>query len=218
MGENKRLQLNNPKDLLFLGKCISLCLVSFLAFYSIPNFFNLERSYYIKAYLNWEINHIPLVPEFIFIYFSSYLQAFSPAFFLSKQEIESYVKSFISLNFIACVIFLVFPSKLGFVRPDYVERYNFFFQWLYSVDPPHNLFPSLHIAYSTLACAAIYDRIHSKLALSFLGLWLALLYLSVLFTYQHHIFDIVLGVILTGVVLRKFKFKSCGEVLGEVSP
>ena len=66
---------------------------------------------------------------------------------------------------------------------------------LFALDHPHNLVPSLHVAWSCAAVLAIIRHTGRGLTLLFL-LWLVLIVSSVLLVHQHHVADVVTGLLL----------------------
>ncbi len=62
------------------------------------------------------------------------------------------------------VVFVLFPGELGYSRPEYVAEFDFLFQLLYQLDRPHNLYPSLHVTFSSLTdkCSVV-SRDHSNM-------------------------------------------------------
>jgi membrane-associated phospholipid phosphatase len=103
---------------------------------------------------------------------------------------------------IAGLIFILFPGRLGFTRVSYVPGYEWIFSLLHAVDQPFNLYPSLHITYSSLTVFAIIDQTKSRIFHVFLLFWLVLIAFSVVLVHQHHLFDIITGLILAGIVIK----------------
>jgi hypothetical protein len=71
------------------------------------------------------------------------------------------------------------------------------------MDAPFNEFPSLHIALATLLAPLYSRRFGPYWGLLFM-LWFSLIRLSALFTYQHHVVDIVGGFALAAVCIHLF--------------
>lgn len=84
------------------------------------------------------------------------------------------------------------------VRPPYSDLSMAFLGWVHTVDPPGNVFPSLHVAH-TSALAVILR--HDRPRLGALAMLMAfLLAVSTLTTKQHFLADIVAGFIIAGAV------------------
>lgn len=144
---------------------------------------------------------IPLIPEFIFIYFSLFLLAALPLLCMSAAEIRRMSKAIIVCIFFASIVFIFFPAPVGYTRNLEVLRYQGVFAFLYNVDNVANTFPSLHVAISLLLVRGI-QSCHPQA--KFLWIWFFLICLSVLFTHQHHLIDIAGGLILGEFSFRKF--------------
>ena len=80
------------------------------------------------------------------------------------------------------------------LRPPYADLSATFMAWVQSVDAPGNVFPSLHVAHTTmLSILLIRDRpVLGRVAL----VMATLLALSTLTTKQHFIADVVAGYVL----------------------
>jgi membrane-associated phospholipid phosphatase len=61
----------------------------------------------------------------------------------------------------------------------------------YSIDPPYNCFPSLHVAYSFVSALTCY-RVHRGVGAA-AALWAALIGVSTLYTKQHYVADVIVG-------------------------
>ncbi len=163
-----------------------------------------------KMFTQWELT-IPLIPWMIYPYISLNLLFVVAAFVLKEvSSIKAFCLSLIAGAFIAGFFFYFFPGQLGFVRQN-VPGYEHFFNFMFSIDHPHNLYPSLHVTYSTLAILSMIDQTTSRIFHGLLFVWLGLITMSVVFVHQHHIFDIVTGFILAlilyKVIYRKIQSK-----------
>jgi membrane-associated phospholipid phosphatase len=103
---------------------------------------------------------------------------------------------------VAGLIFVLFPGKLGFNRVSEVPGHEWLFSFLHAIDQPFNLYPSLHITYSSLTVFAIIDQTNNKLFHYILIVWLVLIVFSVVLVHQHHLFDILTGLILAWLVVK----------------
>ena len=88
--------------------------------------------------------------------------------------------------------FLLYPTVAP--RPAQVPG-DGFSAWtlrlVYSIDPPHGCFPSLHVAYSFVSALTCY-RVHPGVGV-IAGLWAALIGVSTLYTKQHYVLDVITG-------------------------
>ena len=104
---------------------------------------------------------------------------------------------------LAALVFVLWPLQFSGQRP-LVDALipAALFRALAWVDAPYNQFPSLHVAFCVLLWAPLRDLLAAPWARALLGGWLLLTALSTLFTYQHHVLDVVGGVLLGLVCLR----------------
>ena len=139
----------------------------------------------------------------IYIYASFHL-LLALNFFIIKDPkvIKAFTISLMASSFIAGLVFLSFPGKLGFSRVDGIAGYEAMYLFLHEIDHPHNLFPSLHITFSVLTAFAMFDQTTNKWFHGFLLVWITLICCSVVLVHQHHLFDIFTGLVLSFIVIK----------------
>ena len=169
--------------------------ILFAAVYFCTNWITSRRISNYHLFFDWELA-IPFVPAMIYVYASLLLLLLLPAFALTKHQLPALARATVIALFSAAVIYLLLPADLGFERPDYVPGYNAVFQALYALEMPHNLVPSLHIACSALFIAAIRKNTPSSWIRFGLILWAILICASVLLVHQHHVLDVISGLLL----------------------
>ena len=174
----------------YLLWCIPVSVV-FFTVYPLMNAYTAGRGSLYALWFPAELN-IPFVPGFIWVYCSFYLIILMPVLFLPRREHRQLALIFMVMTLLGGVIFFLFPAQLGFVRqvPE-----STMYTTLFALDHPHNLVPSLHVAWSCAAVLAIIRHTGRGLTLLFL-LWLVLIVLSVLLVHQHHVADVVTGLLL----------------------
>ena len=147
---------------------------------------------------------IPLVPEFIFVYFSFFPFLALPFWLVRQPDISALGKRQIAGTLICGVIFVLFPGNLAFDRviPE-AEPYRSIFSAMFFVDKPHNLLPSLHIVYTALTCLAIckaqWPRGRWWLCL-LIVVWSVAICASTMLVHQHHILDVVTALMLVALL------------------
>ncbi len=212
--------MNNSKQVIFSFPGIqrlktifiwgSLATLAFGFVYGSCNQLASEASKHYALYTDWELK-IPLIPWMIFPYISLNVIFIVSAFVLkTTTSIKGFCVSIILGAFIAGFFFYFFPGKLGFERiiaDDYSGLYHFMF----SIDHPHNLFPSLHVTYSMLGVLSMVEQTSSKFFHYVLYGWLILISASVVLVHQHHLFDI-----LTGAILAMGLFQFCYRPMNRV--
>jgi membrane-associated phospholipid phosphatase len=177
--------------------------VVFVSLYGFSNWQAQFRSRY-QIYWEWELG-IPLVPEMILIYTSIYVLLLLPLFACSSIDIKAMGRALILATGIAAVFFIAFPTELGFVRPTQFAAFESMFTTLYALDRPHNLFPSLHVTFSSIATLFI-SRNKPNWLRAGLYIWLLLICISVVLVWQHHIPDIILGLLLAIAVTKRTSY------------
>ena len=143
---------------------------------------------------------IPLIEEFIIIYFGCYLFWFGGLFFMACQRSEKFW-GFFARVLISLIItfgfFVLLPLEIS--RPEVVGD-GFFanaIRFLYAIDEPHNLFPSLHCFFNWIIYVQIRGKKEYPLALRlFSCIFSLLVFASTLFTRQHFILDVAAGFLL----------------------
>lgn len=179
--------------------------VAFFSIYPTCNWLTSQRSDIHQLYLDAELT-IPFVPEFFWIYISLYLLFILPPFFLSVSQLVLLGKRILVGTLLGGVIFLLFPSRLGFERIHPEGFYGEMFGNLFTIDLPYNMAPSMHILYSAFILLAIYAASPKKVFRVLALAWLFLIALSTLMVHQHHLIDIISALAITfGINLKLFK-------------
>lgn len=151
---------------------------------------------------------IPFIPVMIVPYSWS-LILFVASFFLVRTaaQLSILTRRLILATTFACFIFYCYPARFSFYRVIPDDWTQFGYQFLQLVDKPFNQLPSLHVSYAILLGVSLWDVIESK------KIWVlstyrfllisicTLIIFSTVLTYQHHLLDILGGVMLAGVVL-----------------
>ncbi len=137
---------------------------------------------------------MPLQPAWALVYASQWVFSFLPVFIVRGAPLRRRaVLAYLTMVSVAYAGFLLYPTVAP--RPSQVAG-DGFFAWslrgVYGIDPPYNCFPSLHVAYSSLAALVAY-HVHRGVGRAAV-LWAAIISVSTLFTRQHYVVDIVAGV------------------------
>jgi membrane-associated phospholipid phosphatase len=153
-------------------------------------------------YWSWE-RDIPLIPWMIWPYLTLFSLFLLPLFHMSAWQISMLSRQSTATLVITGLVFLLAPTHLGF-PPVIVEGlHRPVFDFLAIVDTPHNLVPSLHVAFSALILLGCAARTSTHLAWSY-RFWLLLLSVSTVLVHQHHVFDVVSGLTLALIMRRIF--------------
>ncbi len=152
---------------------------------------------------------IPFRPVWISVYVLSFA-SWAGTFFLLFRQRKEHVYRNSAAYFVTLVLtalsFLLIPASIQ--RPEVPGRD--FFSWLtrfiYSVDQPNNLCPSLHVVCSYYCWRAVFDTEGIPLWYRrFNFLFLLLVCACILFVKQHFVVDIPAGVLVSEIPLQLAK-------------
>ncbi len=174
-------------------------LVVFYAIYPVSNWLASQQAHRYDFITPWDAL-IPLVPEFIWVYFSFFIFIMLPIWLVDADEIERLGKCQIIATLVCGLVFALLPANLAFDRslPE-AEPYRSIFSLMFMVDKPHNLLPSLHIVYTVATALAICK---TQWALARRGLcavivlWSVAICASTMLVHQHHVLDVATAVLL----------------------
>lgn len=188
---------------------ISMVILNFLV-YNGSNFLVGSRFHYSLA-LKLD-SMIPFVSAFISIYllaFISWIVGYIVIARENKKVCFHYISAEMIAKLICFIIFLIFPTTI--VRPEIVSDgvFNFITNFVYWIDEPVSLFPSIH-------CLESWMCFRGSIPLKKVGLiykvvmfiGALLVFLSTVFVKQHVIVDIVGGILVAEIglfIANKFK-------------
>lgn len=147
---------------------------------------------------------IPLVPEFIWVYFSFFLFILLPIWLVDRRDIPLLGQRQVVATVLCGLVFVLFPANLAFARvvPE-AEPYRSIFTLMLALDQPHNLLPSLHIVYTVATgCALVRAQwaLGRRWLCAGLLLWAVAIAASTMLVHQHHVLDVVAAVALVAVL------------------
>ena len=140
----------------------------------------------------WE-RAIPFI-DWTIIPYGSIVAFFIASFFLcrSRAELNCHTARLVAVVLMSVVCFVLWPQRFVFERPVVDGALGVLFQLLTVVDLPYNRTPSLHISVLVILWALFAHRTHGWIRHA-LYVWFALIGVSVLTTYQHHVIDVPAG-------------------------
>lgn len=142
---------------------------------------------------------IPLVPSFIIIYFFAYIQWIFSYIYHSRESVSlccRFTTAAVIAKLICAVIFAVLPTAI--VRPEITGNgiFDYAMRFLYTIDKPINLFPSIHCLESYLCFrTAMMMKNKNKAYIILQGITAVLVCASTVFTKQHFFIDIPAGIL-----------------------
>jgi len=166
-----------------------------LVFYG-ADWLTARRPLRLHAYTDAELA-IPLVPVMVVPYMTMYvIFPFAPFVLRNTADLERFAAALARVIAIAGVAFLLLPAEPGFAPVSTAG--SIWHPWLQlaaTVSRRYDLVPSLHVALFTVA-AGVYARRASARVRALLGVWLAVVAASTVLTHQHHLLDVVTGLLL----------------------
>lgn len=188
------------RGLLFWSVCT---LLVFYAIYPASNWLAARQPRRYDFLTPWDAL-IPLVPEFIWVYFSFFLFILLPIWLVDRRDIPLLGKRQVVATVLCGLVFVMFPANLAFARvvPE-AEPYRSIFTLMLALDQPHNLLPSLHIVYTVATgCALVRAQwaLGRRWLCAALLLWAVAIAASTMLVHQHHVLDVVAAVALVAVL------------------
>ena len=137
-----------------------------------------------------------LQPAWMLVYGSLYVFILLlPVLVVRQHELfRRGLKAYLAVMLAAYVGFALYPTAAP--RPDDVPGIGFSawaLRLAYSIDPPYNCFPSLHVAYAFVSALTCY-RVHRAVGIV-AAVWAALIGVSTVYTKQHYVVDVIAGVV-----------------------
>ena len=106
------------------------------------------------------------------------------------------MKRAIFLTVVSTFIFVIFPMKFYFPKPEIDNQIlKFLFYLLGKLDSNFNQCPSLHVSFAFLSIGIYCKEMKTKLKY-LIAIWGFLIAISVHFVYQHHFIDFVGGTLI----------------------
>lgn len=165
----------------------------FFASYGFANWFTGQRADVGSLVFTWE-PQIPLWPWTIVPYWSIDL-LYGLSFLLPacRREMDRHALRLLAAQVICVACFLLWPLRFTFERPPLDGTFGLMFDVLMGFDKPFNQAPSLHITLLVIIWAMFANHTRGLFWRGLLHLWMALIGISVLTTWQHHFIDVPTG-------------------------
>jgi membrane-associated phospholipid phosphatase len=164
----------------------------FFASYGFANWLASRRANVPAVAYEWE-RAIPFVPWTIVPYWSiDLLYAISLFVCTTRREVDRHAKRLLLVQIVSVAVFIAFPLRFSFPRPQAEGFFGALFVALGSFDKPFNQAPSLHIALLIVIWVRLAHHAGARWRWP-LHAWMALIGVSVLTTYQHHFIDVPTG-------------------------
>ena len=142
---------------------------------------------------------LPVVPQLVFVYFSTYLLGALPALIVGDAALYArFALSYGLITMLSAAVHVAYPSEI--VRLETMGRSGLSWRlidWFQGICKPYGNFPSVHVAFAVLAVIAGYLAAGPLVGTLFL-VWAALVVASTLAIRQHYILDVLAGGALGG--------------------
>ena len=165
----------------------------FFASYGFANWFSGQRDDVGSLVFAWE-SQLPLWPWTIVPYWSIDL-LYGLSFLLPacRREMDRHALRLLAAQVICVACFLLWPLRFTFERPPLDGTFGLMFDLLMGFDKPFNQAPSLHITLLVIIWAMFANHTRGLFWRGLLHLWMVLIGISVLTTWQHHFIDLPTG-------------------------
>lgn len=191
-------------------------MLAFILVYGCCNYLASTSLHRYQIYHPWELS-IPFVPWMVIPYRSLDIILIIVLFLLSEARIKKYGFHMMLSLIPAGLIFILFPGDCGYIRPnpETLGHFKSVFSVLYTLDKPHNLFPSLHVTYSYLGIRALTEEHTSLYLRAFFWTCFWFIAASIIFTWQHHLFDLFSGLLL-GFMIYRIDIEDLEKIVGKI--
>lgn len=175
--------------------CAVATSVTYVALYAMSNRLTSLRSDVGTGVFAWE-RAIPFVGWTVVPYLSLCL-FFALSFFVDpdRERLRRHVLRLAIVLLVSVLCYAAFPLRFTFERPPTAGWIGALFDLLGLCDMPYNRAPSLHIGVLVLMWARFAPCLRGWRGAA-LHVWFALIAVSVLTTYQHHVLDVPAGAML----------------------
>lgn len=150
---------------------------------------------------------IPFIPIFVIPYFFYFLILLLPFVlaFRDRKKFFAISTTFLLISIICNLIYILFQTTIN--RPEILVSsiFNKMILFIYSIDAPLNLFPSGHVTFSVLSTLCVF-KLNKKIGYIILPITILIIF-STIFIKQHHIPDVIAGLILASLgyfIFKKF--------------
>lgn len=177
----------------------ALCWLAFLGpwfflTYGLCNQYAARLDFVPSYYGQWE-RAIPFMAWMLLPYWTiDGFYAASLFFARNREELDGLGRRLALATLISCIGFLLFPLRFAFERPELHGFNGWLLARLTAFDQPFNQAPSLHISLLVILWVHYLGLLHGKWRW-LLSAWFALIGVSVIGTFQHHLIDIAGGLV-----------------------
>ena len=167
-----------------------------------------------KEHITWTAwdEWVPFEPAWVWVYLIPYVIGPVLVGLLSRRTFAWFVPRALAIMFLSVLVFIVYPTQTA-ARPELrlpEGPTRDLYKMMIEVDePPANAAPSLHVSLTCLLALALVRDFPR-----WWPVWLAgalLVWAATLFTRQHHLIDVVSGVLVACTVVLAWPLKRTGS-------
>jgi membrane-associated phospholipid phosphatase len=152
------------------------------------------RAERVRIHLDAELK-IPFIPAFVLVYRSiDVMFLLGPFILRSRDEIRGLTLTLAIVTALAGFGFLLIPAEPAYPPQD-SGSWEPWYAWNRRIVLTYNMLPSLHVALSVVTLSA-YSLRRGFVGKGLLAAWGTAIAFSTLLTHQHHVLDVVTGLIL----------------------
>ncbi len=190
--------LNNLRLTLPLSLFVFL---TFYTFYGAASFITSLHPWRLRLYFNFELT-IPFWPQWAVVYLSlNVMLGLAPFIFPRWQALLPLALTMVIEILVASLIFIVLPLEDGFTHTNVTGLTGYFFKLADTVNLEHNYLPSLHVTFAVTAALAFSTRCRLAGRALFMG-WVLAISASTVLIHEHHLLDILFGMLLAMAAMR----------------
>ena len=153
------------------------------------------HTYRVRVHFDAELD-IPFVPGMVVFYMSILLLFLTTPFILrTRQELRALAVTMAAATLIAGVCFVLLPSDVAFRAPSRSSMWGGLLRFADLINLHYNQLPSLHVALSII-CLDVFSRRTGAIGKVLWWSWAAAICLSTVLIHEHHVLDVVTGIIL----------------------
>lgn len=162
-----------------------------------------HRTLRVPVHVAWELQ-IPFVPWMAPVYLSmNALFLLAPFILRTRAQLRAMTQSLLLVTGIAGVFFLLLPAECAFPPHGDAGIWAGVFGLADGINLTYNLAPSLHVTFAVL-CAGIFAQRARAAGKVALWSWAGAIALSTVLTHQHHVVDVLGGLLLGQFGVRLF--------------
>jgi hypothetical protein len=167
--------------------------VLFFGTYNSANWYASTRIDVPVFVFEWE-RSIPFWPWTIVPYWSiDLIYGITVLLCATRAELAMHVKRLLTAQVVSVTCFVLVPLRFSFDRPAVDGVFGVLFDTLGAFDKPFNQAPSLHMSLLVILWVRVLAHVQAPALRGLVNVWMTIIGVSVLTTWQHHFIDVPTG-------------------------